>query len=283
MDREPIAIIGIGCRFPGAKDPEAFWQLLRDGVDAITEVPANRWDIESFYDPDSAQPDKMNTRWGGFLDQVDQFDPQFFGIAPREAASMDPQQRLLLEVTWEALEDAGQIPERLAGTQTGVFIGTSSHDYSVLIWEGTTDPYATTGTANCIAANRISYLLDLQGPSLAVDTSCSSSLVAIHLACQSLWSGESTLALAGGVQVMLSPGVTVSFAKAGFMAPDGRCKAFDSRANGYVRSEGAGVVVLKPLSQAKASGDPIYAIIRGCAVNQDGHSNGLTAPNPRAQ
>lgn len=283
MDREPIAIIGIGCRFPGAKDPEAFWQLLRDGVDAITEVPANRWDIESFYDPDPAQSDKMNTRWGGFLDQVDQFDPQFFGIAPREATSMDPQQRLLLEVTWEALEDAGQIPDRLAGTRTGVFIGTSSHDYSVLIWGGTTDPYATTGTGNCIAANRISYLLDLHGPSLAVDTSCSSSLVAIHLACQSLWSGESTLALAGGVQVMLSPQVTVSFANAGFMAPDGRCKAFDSRANGYVRSEGAGVIVLKPLSQAKASGDPIYAVIRGSAVNQDGHSNGLTAPNPWAQ
>lgn len=284
MNREPIAIVGIGCRFPGAKNPEAFWQLLRDGVDAITEVPAQRWDVESFYDPESAAPDKMNTRWGGFLEEVDKFDPQFFGIAPREAVSIDPQQRLLLEVAWEALEDAGQVPERLAGTRTGVFIGISTHDYSVLLWGNpTNDPYATTGTGNCIAANRISYLFNFQGPSLAVDTACSSSLVAVHLACQSLWSRESTLALAGGVQVILLPRVTASLSKAGFMAPDGRCKTFDARANGYVRSEGVGVLVLKLLSQALTDGDPIYAVIRGSAVNQDGRSNGLSAPNPRAQ
>lgn len=282
MDREPIAIIGIGCRFPGAKNPEAFWQLLHDGVDAITEVPSSRWDVNSFYDPDLATPDKMNTRWGGFLEQVDQFDPQFFGIAPGEAALMDPQQRLLLEVIWEALEDAGQIPEDLAGTRTGVFIGISSHDYSQTI-SGSDDPYATTGISNGIAANRISYVFNFQGPSLAVDTACSSSLVALHLACQSLWSGESTLALVGGVQVLLSPWVTASFAKAGAMAPDGRCKTFDARANGYVRSEGVGVVVIKSLSLALTDGDPIYAVIRGSAVNQDGRSNGLTAPNPSAQ
>ncbi len=214
MDREPIAIIGIGCRFPGAKDPEAFWQLLRDGVDAITEVPSSRWDIESFYDPTPGAPGKMNTRWGGFLEQVDQFDPQFFGIAPGEVASMDPKQRLLLEVAWEALEDAGQIPERLAGTPTSVFTGIYHFDYHDLLMGNpiNIDAYAGTGNTNCIASNRISYLFDFTGPSLAVDTACSSSLVAVHLACQSLRSGESTLALAGGVHVMLSPWGTVSLA-----------------------------------------------------------------------
>jgi myxalamid-type polyketide synthase MxaE and MxaD len=282
---EPIAIIGIGCRFPGAHGPEAFWQLLREGVDAITEVPAERFNLHAFYDPDPATPGKMNTRWGGFLDQVDQFDPHFFGISPREALRMDPQQRLLLEVTWEALEDAGQAPERLTGTHTGVFIGISTNDYSRIQFSDLSciDAYAGTGNAMSIAANRISYLFDFRGPSIAIDTACSSSLVAVHLACCSLWNGESTLALAGGVNLILSPAITINFTKAGAMAPDGRCKAFDARANGYVRSEGAGLVVLKPLSRALADGDPIYAVIRGSAVNQDGRSNGLMAPNPLAQ
>ncbi len=282
---EPIAIIGIGCRFPGAHGPEAFWQLLREGVDAITEVPAERFNLHAFYDPDPATPGKMNTRWGGFLDQVDQFDPHFFGISPREALRMDPQQRLLLEVTWEALEDAGQAPERLTGTRTGVFIGISTNDYSRIQFNDLSciDAYAGTGNAMSIAANRISYLFDFRGPSIAIDTACSSSLVALHLACGSLWNGESTLALAGGVNLILSPAITINFTKAGAMAPDGRCKAFDARANGYVRSEGAGLVVLKPLSRALADGDPIYAVIRGSAVNQDGRSNGLMAPNPLAQ
>ena len=282
---EPIAIIGIGCRFPGANDPGAFWQLLRDGVDTIREVPADRFDQHAFYDPDPAAPGKMNTRWGGFLGQVDQFDPHFFGISPREALRMDPQQRILLEVTWEALQDAGQIVERLAGTQVGVFIGIATNDYGRLQWNDLKgiDAYAGTGNALSIAANRISYQFDFHGPSLAIDTACSSSLVAVHLACCSLRNGESTLALAGGVNLILSPAIAINFTKAGAMAPDGRCKAFDSRANGYVRSEGAGVVVLKPLSKALADGDPIYAIIRGSAVNQDGRSNGLMAPNPLAQ
>jgi acyl transferase domain-containing protein/acyl carrier protein len=282
---EPIALVGIGFRFPGAHSPEAFWQLLRDGVDAITEVPAERFNLHAFYDPDPAIPGKMNTRWGGFLDQVDQFDPHFFGISPREAARMDPQQRLLLEVTLEALEDAGQAPERLTGTQTGVFIGISTNDYSRIQLNDLNriDAYAGTGNALSIAANRISYLFDFRGPSIAIDTACSSSLVAVHLACSSLWNGESTLALAGGVNLILSPAITINFTKAGAMAPDGRCKAFDARANGYVRSEGAGLVVLKPLSRALADGDPIYAVIRGSAVNQDGRSNGLMAPNPLAQ
>jgi myxalamid-type polyketide synthase MxaD len=282
---EPIAIIGVGCRFPGADDPAAFWQLLRDGVDAIREVPADRFDQNAFYDVDPATPGKMNTRWGGFLRQADQFDPKFFGISPREAMRMDPQQRLLLEVTWEALQDAGQAPERLAGTQTGVFIGIATNDYGRLQWDDLDriDAYAGTGNALSIAANRISYLFDFRGPSLAIDTACSSSLVAVHLACLSLRNCESTLALAGGVNLILSPAIAINFTKAGAMAPDGRCKAFDARANGYVRSEGAGVVVLKPLSKALADRDPIYAVIRGSAVNQDGRSNGLMAPNPQAQ
>jgi acyl transferase domain-containing protein/acyl carrier protein len=282
---EPIAIIGIGCRFPGANDPAAFWQLLRDGVDAIREVPADRFDQHAFYEPDPAIPGKMNTRWGGFLGQVDQFDPDFFGISPREASRMDPQQRLLLEVTWEALQDAGQVSERLVGTQVGVFIGIATNDYGRLQWNDLEriDAYAGTGNAMSIAANRISYVFDFRGPSLAIDTACSSSLVAVHLACRSLQNGESTLALAGGVNLILSPAIAIGFTKAGAMAPDGRCKVFDARANGYVRSEGAGVVVLKPLSKARADGDPIYAVIRGSAVNQDGRSNGLMAPNPLAQ
>ncbi len=281
MHKEPIAVIGIGCRLPGASNPQEFWKLLHDNVDAITEVPPSRWDLDTFYDPDPTQPHKMNTRWGGFLDQVDQFDPTFFGITPREATSIDPQQRLILEVSWEALEDAGQVPQNLSGSKTGVFIGISSHDYSSLVY--TDDPYGLTGNVNCIAANRISYVFNFRGPSLAVDTACSSSLVAIHLACQSIWNGESELALAGGVQVILSPDLSVSFSKAGLLSPDGRCKTFDAKANGYVRSEGAGVVLLKPLSQAQKDGDPIYAVILGTAVNQDGRSNGLSAPNPEAQ
>lgn len=282
---EPIAIIGIGCRFPGANDPHAFWRLLRDGVDVITEVPAERFNRHAFYDPNPATPGKMNTHWGGFLEQVDQFDPRFFGISPREAARMDPQQRLLLEVAWEALEDAGQVSARLVGTQTGVFIGISTNEYSRIQFTDLSriDAYAGTGNALSIAANRISYLFDFRGPSIALDTACSSSLVAVHLACDSLRNGESTLALAGGVNLILSPAITINFTKAGVMAPDGRCKAFDAQANGYVRSEGAGLVVLKPLSRALADGDPIYAVIRGSAVNQDGRSNGLMAPNPLAQ
>ncbi|HEV8711727.1 MAG TPA: beta-ketoacyl synthase N-terminal-like domain-containing protein [Candidatus Binatia bacterium] len=282
---EPIAIIGIGCRLPGARDPQAFWQLLRDGVDAITEVPADRWDLRIFYDTNPAIPGKMNTRWGGFLERVDQFDPHFFGIAPREAERMDPQQRLLLEVSWEALEDAGQVPQRLSGTRTGVFIGISTNDYSRIQLSDVNliDAYAGTGNALSIAANRLSYLFNFHGPSIAADTACSSSLVAVHLACCSLWNRECTLALAGGVNLILSPAITINFTKAGVMAPDGRCKAFDARANGYVRGEGAGVIVLKPLSRALADGDPIYAVVRGSAVNQDGRSNGLMAPNPQAQ
>ena len=284
-EAEPIAIIGIGCRFPGSSGPREFWQSIRDGVDAITEVPADRFNLDEVYDSDPTVPGKISTRWGGFVEQVDQFDPQFFGISPREAARMDPQQRLLLEVTWEALEDAGQAVERLTGSQTGVFVGISNNDYGRTQFGDFSriDAYAGTGNALSIAANRISYLMDFRGPSIAIDTACSSSLVAVHLACTSLRNGESTLAIAGGVNLILSPAITMNFTKAGVMAPDGRCKTFDAGANGYVRSEGAGLVVLKPLSRALADKDTIYAVIRGSAVNQDGRSNGLMAPNPLAQ
>lgn len=284
-EAEAIAVIGIACRFPGAKDVRAFWNLLRNGVDAIREVPAERFSLRDFFDPDPAAPGKMVTRWGGFIEQVDQFDAHFFGISPREAARMDPQQRLLLEVAWEALEDAGQVRERLAGTSVGVYIGISNNDYGRIQFNhpDQIDAYAGTGNALSIAANRISYVFDFRGPSIAIDTACSSSLVAVHQACSSLRNGESVLALAGGVNLILSPAITINFSKAGAMAPDGRCKTFDARANGYVRSEGAGIVVLKPLTKALADGDPIYAVIRGSAVNQDGRSNGLMAPNPLAQ
>jgi phthiocerol/phenolphthiocerol synthesis type-I polyketide synthase C len=282
---EPIAIIGIGCRFPGADGPAAFWSLLSDGVDAITEVPRDRWDAESCYPPNVTTARTANTRWGAFLDQVDQFDAQFFGISPKEAARMDPQQRLLLEVAWEALEDAGQVPERLAGSRTGVFIGISTNDYAHLHHQRPelVNAYSGTGNALSIAANRISYAHDFRGPSMAIDTACSSSLVAIHQACRSLREEESSLALAGGVNVILSPALAVNFSIAGVMAADGHCKTFDSRADGYVRGEGAGIVVLKPLSRALADADPIYAVIRGSAVNQDGRTNGLMAPSRGSQ
>lgn len=282
---EPIAIIGIGCRFPGAKDPQAFWRLLRDGGEAISEVPADRWDAAAFYDPDPAAPGKINTRFGGFLDQIDQFDAAFFRLSSREAVQMDPQQRLLLEVAWEALEDAGQVPEHLLDSQTGIFVGIMSNDYG---WISRSDFYlvdAYSGSGNCfsIAANRLSYVFGFRGPSMAINTACSSSLVAVHLACASLHHGECSLALAGGVNVLLSPWNSIHFTKAGLMAPDGRCKAFDARANGIVRGEGAGIVVLKPLSGALADRDPIYAVIRGSAINHDGRTNGLAAPSRWAQ
>lgn len=282
---EPVAVIGMACRYPGANSPAELWQLLRAGVDAVREIPADRWDVDRFYDEDPNALGKMNTRWGGFLDQIDRFDAHFFKVSPREAVHLDPQQRLLMEVTWEALEDAGQVPGQLAGTQTGVFVGIMGNDYGDTPMN---DPqlvnfYTFPGIARCIAANRLSHFFDFRGPSMAIDTACSSSLVAAHLACRSLWSGESTLAVAGGVNLILSPEGTIWYARAGLLARDGRCKTFDSRADGLVRGEGVGVVVLKLLSRALADGDPIHAVIQGGAVNQDGRSNGLTAPNRWAQ
>ena len=288
---EPIAIVGIGCRLPGGVDsPQAFWELLRDGRDAITEVPASRWDLNQHFDPDPLKPLSQHVRRGGFIEDIDKFDAAFFGISPREALCMDPQQRLLLEVAWQALEQGGHSLERLRGQSVGVFIGISSLDYSSLLWASSehyatpdNEPFVLPGNTGCIAANRISYFFDLKGPSFTVDTACSSSLVAVHLACESLWRGESTAALAGGVQALIHPGIQMSFCKAGLLAPDGRCKSFDARADGYVRSEGAGVVLLKPLSEAQRCGDPIVALIHGTAVNSDGRSQGMAAPNLKAQ
>jgi acyl transferase domain-containing protein/SAM-dependent methyltransferase len=282
---EPIAIIGIGCRFPNANNPESFWKLLHNGIDAIAQVPKDRWDVDAFYDPDPATPGKMNTRWGGFLDMVDQFDPGFFGISPREAERMDPQQRLVLEVAWEALEDAGVVPKHLAGSQTGVFIGIGNYDYGRFLCSdlANINSHNGTGLTLSIAANRLSYFLDLHGPSMAIETACSSSLVAVHSACQSLRTGESNLVIAGGVSLMLSPDMTITFSQARMMSPDGRCKTFDASANGYVRGEGCGIVILKRLSDAIQDEDRILAVIRGSAVNHDGLSNGITAPNGLAQ
>ena len=285
MSAEPIAIVGLACRFPGAPDTEAFWRLLLDGTDAISEVPADRWKIGELFSADPTAPGKMSTRWGGFLTDVDRFDPQFFGISPREAEHMDPQQRIVLELAWRALEDAGIRPASLKDSSTGVYIGAMWSDYARLI-AGTRSAitqHTATGQDTSIIAARISYTFGLQGPSVAVNTACSSSLVAVHHACQALRTGDATLALAGGVNLVLAPDSTVAMSKFGGMAPDGRSKAFDARANGYVRSEGAGVVVLKPLSRALKDGDSIYCLIRGEGVNNDGFSNGLTAPNPQAQ
>ncbi|NJO05777.1 MAG: type I polyketide synthase [Chloroflexaceae bacterium] len=284
---EPIAIVGIGCRFPGgANTPEAFWQLILNGIDAISEIPADRWDSDALYDPDPTAPSKISTRQGGFLPAIDRFDAAFFGISPREAACMDPHHRLFLEVAWEALEDAGLTRTQLAGSRTGVFAGVFNQDYAWLHFGDLTqiDIYSGTGTMmHDTMVGRLSYLLDLRGPSMPVDTACSSSLVAVHLACQSLRSGESDIALAGGVNVISSPLSMVVASRMGILAPDGRCKTFDTRANGFGRGEGSGMIVLKRLSDALADGDHIWALIRGTAINQDGKSASLTAPSVLAQ
>jgi amino acid adenylation domain-containing protein len=276
--REPIAIIGISCRIPGASGAPAFWELLRGGVEAIGEVPDERWTEQDLHGLDFP-------RRSGFLRGIDRFDANFFGIKRREAIFLDPQQRMLMEVAWEALEDAGQVPGRLAGAPVGVFIGISTNDYAFIQVKrgGAAIGHRITGNSGCIAANRISHFFDFRGPSLAIDTACSSSLVATLQACRSLWDGESEVALAGGSNLLLQTQVFAGFAKSGFLSPDGHCRAFDAEANGYVRGEGVGIVVLKPVSRALADGDPIYAVIRGGAVNQDGRTNGLTAPSGAAQ
>ncbi|PSB05400.1 short-chain dehydrogenase, partial [Pleurocapsa sp. CCALA 161] len=282
---EPIAIIGMGCRFPGGvNSPADFWQLLNKGVDGITEVPSQRWNIDEYYDPNPETPGKISTRYGGFIDQVDRFDAQFFNIAPREAVSLDPQQRLLLEVGWEALENTNQVPEKLFNSLTGVFIGITGNDYAhQLLASQPPDAYYGTGNALSAAAGRLSYTFKFTGPSLAVETACSSSLVALHQACQSLRAKECNLALVGGVNLMLSPHLSIFFSKTKALSTNGHCKTFDAAADGYVRGEGCGIVVLKRLSDAVADKDDILAVIRGTAVNQDGPSGGLTVPNGPSQ
>jgi acyl transferase domain-containing protein len=277
---EPIAIVGMACRIPGADDPAAFWELVRTGTDMVTEMPSARRSTE-------AHGATEHSWRGAFIDQVDCFDAAFFGISPREAEHMDPQQRLFLEVGWAALEDAGAPMDRLRDTRTGVFAGVSGADYTLLLHKNLPpaklDGYVITGTASTFMAGRLSYWLGLQGPSLSLDTACSSSLVSVHLACQSLRSGDCDTALAGGVNLLLEPGGFQVTSQAGMLAADGWCKTFDKSADGYVRGEGCGVVVLKRLSAAQRAGDRILAVIRGSAVNHDGRSSGITVPNPQAQ
>lgn len=286
LNAEPIAVIGMACRFPGdANSPEALWKLLTEKRTALSEVPADRWNIDEYYDPDFAAPGKMNNRIAGFVNGIDQFDPAFFGITQREANQMDPQQRLALEVSFEALEDAGLTHDQVRGAQAGVFIASYHNDYQHLVYAKLEhiDLRTLTGTLHCITANRISYLLDFHGPSMALDSACSSSLVAVHLACQSLRNREADFCLAGGVNAILTPGVNVSLSKVGFISPSGHCHTFDDSADGFVRGEGCGMIVLKRLADAVANGDRILAVIRGSAINQDGRSTVLTAPNGQAQ
>ena len=287
--QESIAIVGMGCRFPGeVNNPQAFWELLTHGKNAITEVPLDRWNLERFYDPEGKKAGTIKTCKGGFMDKFDQFDSGFFGLYPAVTSRLDPQQRFLLETTYEALEDAGISLENFSGSNTAVFMGVFMNDYwdmqASSLQRDAIEAHTAMGAARTSAANRLSYVYNLKGPSVTLDTACSSSLVGVHLACQSIWNGESTQALAGGVNIMCRPETSIMLSKGGFLSPDGTCKTYDSRANGYVRSEGCGVVVLKPLSQAQADGDPIYATILGSAVNQDGYTEeGFTVPSLSSQ
>ncbi|WP_264051091.1 type I polyketide synthase, partial [Mycobacterium parmense] len=283
---EPIAIVAVSCRFPGAPDPEAFWEVLSGGVDAIREVPEDRFDIDEFYDPDPEAPGKIYSRFGGFLDGIDGFDPEFFGISPREAVWIEPQQRLMLETAWEGLERAGYSPAGLRGSRTGIFVGVGANEYSHLLSSESVDkiePHFITGNALNAISGRVAFALGLEGPAVAVDTACSSSLVAVHQACQALHSGDCDMALAGGVNVLLSPVTIIAASRARMLSPVGRCKTFDASADGYVRSEGCGILVLKRLSDAERDGDRVCAVIPASAVNQDGASSGLTVPNGGAQ
>lgn len=281
---EPVAVVGIGCRFPGGANPEAFWNTLINGLDPIREVPKERWDVNAYYDANPDTLGKSYARFGGFIEQpVAEFDAQFFGISPREAQDIDPQQRLLLEVTWEALENAGLAPDKLKGSNTGIFLGLSTDDYAYLNHSEQITAHAALGNARSIAAGRLAYFFGLQGPVIQLDTACSSSLVAAHLGVASLRTGESDIALVGGVNLILSPISSINRCRLKALSKQGRCKTFDATADGYVQGEGCGILVLKRLSDALKNNDPVLAVIRGTAVNHDGASAGLTVPNPEAQ
>src|SRR6266478_6374618 len=288
MYKDRIAVIGIGCRFPGGvNDTESFWKLLVEGREAFGVVPPTPCNFDRFFDAESGLPGKSIARRGGCLEGIDQFDPQFFGISPREAPYVDPQHRLLLETAWEAIEDAGLVLDLERGSDLGVFVGISHNDYQAIQgtpWEHSgIGPHSPTGCAHSIAANRISYCFNLRGPSVAMDTACSSALTAVHAACEHIRAGRGDVALAGGVTVMITPGGFIGFSRASMLSPEGRCKAFDASADGFVRGEGAGMVLLKRLPQALADGDPIHGVIIGTALNQDGHTNGISLPSAEAQ
>jgi acyl transferase domain-containing protein len=288
MPCEPIAIIGMACRVPGADSPGALWKVLENGTDPIQETPASRWKIDDYYHPLAPMPGKMYVRRFGFIDGIDQFDSHLFGISPRDAVRMDPQHRLMLELSWEALEHAGISPNSLAGTNTGVFTGLSGSEYSFRLAASESsrelmDNRSGIGNSRSLAANRLSYVLDLRGPSLVIDTACSSALVAIHLACQSLRTGECEIAVAGAANVLLSPLATISFCQSRMLSADGKSRVFDTAADGYVRSEGCAAIILKRLSAAISAGDRVWGVIRGSAVNHNGRTSGIVAPSPRAQ
>lgn len=284
---EPIAIIGMACRFPGnIHSPDDFWNLLVSGKETIAEIPDSRWNSQDYYSSNYDEAGKIITRQGSFFTNVQESDPAFFDISPKEAKSMDPQQHMLLEVCWESLEHANIVPQSLSGTKTGVFIGICNQDYSHLSMardKKSIDSYMTTGMAHSVASGRLSYTLGLEGPCIAIDTACSSSLVAVHLACQSLRNQECDLAITGGVNLTLSPETSIDFSRNRMLSPDGKCKAFSAEANGFGRGEGCGLIVLKRLSDVDVARDQVLAIVRGSAVNQDGASSGLTAPNGPSQ
>ena len=285
---DPIAIVGMGCRFPGEVDtPEAFWDLLASGRDVLGDIPPSRWDIDAYYDPAVPAPGKMYVRQGHYLDDIDQFDPHFFGLSPREARSLDPQQRLILEVTWETLEHAGIAASSLKGGKTGVFVGQYWDDYSMQRIFATdirqVDRYAQLSGLRGLTAGRICHILDSHGPAMQVDTACSSSSLAVHLACQSLRGGESDLALAGGVSLILAPEHLVGVCQMQALSPSGRCKTFDADADGFGQGEGAGMIALKRLRDARAHGDRILAVIHGSCANRDGHARTVTTPSGPAQ
>jgi acyl transferase domain-containing protein/SAM-dependent methyltransferase/acyl carrier protein len=281
---EPVAIVGMACRFPGANNLEEYWELLSNGMDAITEVPSDRFNVEEYYDSEGMDSGKMFNKYGGFIQDIDKFDYRRFGFTPREAAYMDPQQRVLLELSWEALENAGIDISKLYGSKTGVFMGASTNDYSQLIndREGI-NPFTVTGNALSVISNRVSYSLDLKGPSVTVDTACSSSLVSVEVASQNILSGNCEMAIAGGVNIILTPHLAINYSQTGILSRYGRCRTFDAQADGFVRGEGAGVIVLKRLSQALKDNDRIYGLIKGGAINQDGKTNGIMAPNQLSQ
>ncbi len=287
-NKKKIAVVGMACRFPGeANSPATYWELLKGEKDAVTEVSSDRWDKDFYQHADKKSAGKSYTFSAGVLSDIDQFDAAFFGISPREAAQMDPQQRLLLELTWEALEDAGQVPAELSGSNCAVVVGIASTDYVHRRVDdlSSIDPYSMTGNTASIASNRLSYILNVTGPSFSVDTACSSSLVAINQACHTLWSGEASTAIAAGVNLLLHPFAFIGFSKASMLSPqkEGRCRAFDDSGDGYVRSEGCAALYLKPLEQAEADGDNIHAVILGSGINSDGKTNGITLPSSAGQ